>query len=177
MARKKTRETNEVFYKIIALVLSGIIVIWFISQFWGTKTPNTQTVASKTDTKTLTTFVDEAAAYVELEGENAYDAFRVEEGEWWEGDSYIFVYDLAGNTIVLPPQQELEGTNRYWEKDANGVYFIKELTDGLQNNDTVWVKYEYPKPGSDDVTEKLSYAKKVKVGDKDILVGSGMYLE
>jgi methyl-accepting chemotaxis protein len=35
---------------------------------------------------------------------------------------YFFIYDYEGNTISLPPDRDVEGTNRWDLKDAQGTY-------------------------------------------------------
>ena len=38
----------------------------------------------------------------------------------YSSDGYFFVYDFEGNTILLPVRTELEGKNRWNDKDAKG---------------------------------------------------------
>lgn len=137
------------------------------------------TVAPKpTPTKEqLVTFVKDAVALVKEQGEKAYPLFRQQGGRWWQENSYIFVYDLNGKTLVLPPQTQIEGTNRWNTKDENGLYYVREMINQLKKASSGWITYVYPKPGETTASPKTSYFEKVKVGSKYILVGSGMYLK
>jgi len=40
-----------------------------------------------------------------------------------------------------------------------------------------WIKYLWPKPGSDEPLEKQTYVKRVKHGSETFIVGCGAYLE
>ncbi len=42
-------------------------------------------------------------------------------------DGYFFVYDFEGNTILLPTRAELEGKNRWNDKDAKGKLLIQDI--------------------------------------------------
>lgn len=181
-AKKKTKKIpSELVYGIIGAFIFLLLFVFFSSNKNFVATQNQGSVetkvASKTDTKTLTDFVDSAASLIQKEGEASFKMLETKGSPWWEGDSYIFVYDMDGNTLVLPPQKDLEGTNRLYAKDSNGVYFVKEMVDALQTKNSGWIMYEYPKPGTTEPSEKLSYFKKVKMGDKTVLIGSGIYLQ
>lgn len=127
--------------------------------------------------KKLMTFVDNAANLISQNGEKAYLEFRKPNTAWWNGDSYVFVYDLSGKTLVLPPTPNIEGINRMNVKDAAGNYYVKDMINVLKNKDFGWISYVYPKPGESSPSAKLSYFKKVNVNGKPVLVGSGIYLE
>lgn len=125
----------------------------------------------------LTTFINDASALVANQGEKAFIEFRKKDGKWWSGDSYIFVYDMNGKTLVLPPQPYLEGSNRLSIKDANGIYFVKEMANQLKDRDFGWLQYSYPKPGESIPLPLLANFKKVNLNGKMVLVGSGIYLK
>jgi methyl-accepting chemotaxis protein len=121
--------------------------------------------------------VDEAASYLEKNGEKkAFEEFR-KEGKWRKGNTYLFVYDMQGVTKLLPPQANLEGTNRLNARDTKGKYFVKEMIEYLKTHTSGWLGYYYIKPGNDTQYLKLSYFKKVRVSGKEMLIGSGVYLE
>ena len=39
-------------------------------------------------------------------------------------DGYFFVYDFQGNTLLLPTRPEVEGKNRWQDKDTKGTFLI-----------------------------------------------------
>ena len=125
----------------------------------------------------LVSFVDNAAQQVSQQGPTIFPAFRDKTGSWIKGDSYIFVYDMSGNTLVLPPQPELEGTNRMTTADPQGELFVKTMVNILSTKSYGWNSYLYIKPGSTTPSDKLSYFKKVTFGGNSYIVGSGIYLK
>lgn len=132
--------------------------------------------SSQTDEKTkLVAFVNKAVTLVSNQGPKAFTEFRKQNTQWWTGESYIFVYDMNGKTLVLPAQQNLEGTNRMGTKDADGVYFVKEMLNTLKNSSSGWLTYSYPKPGESNPSPKVSFFRKATFGNQVFLVGSGIY--
>ncbi len=180
MAKKKTKKIRiynnikDVWYVVLAVValLFAIVVFkYFINNQDKNAVPEAQTVQAKE----LIKFVDSAANLVEEKGEEAFLDFK--NGAWNMGEKYIFVYDINGNTKVLPPQPELEGTNRLDVSDPNGVFFVKDMINQAYNKSSGWVNYMYEKPGTKNLAEKLSYFKKVLIGGNYYIVGSGIYLD
>lgn len=167
---------NQMIVGLIAFLgLAGMVVVSASKQNVALQTQ--AQIAQEEQKAVLVSFVDRAANLVSLEGVKAYPEFRKKGNQWWTGDSYLFVYDLNGKTLVLPTQPDLEGTNRMNVKDANGVYFVKDMVNTLKNTDFGWISYSYPKPGETTPSLKLSYFRKVSVGKQTVLVGSGMYLK
>jgi methyl-accepting chemotaxis protein len=165
------KTTNSPFTKtaIIAIVafLLGSLT-WYIGKPQKTEVAQNQV-------QNLVGFVNSAATLVETKGEGAFTDFRQKDSEWWKGDQYIFVYDMNANTLVLPPSPEVEGTNRWTTQDSNGVFYVREMIQQLQNKNYTWVMYSYPKPGEKAVSSKVAYVKKVTLGNETVLIGSGVY--
>ena len=162
--------TNNKFvlwFLVVALIFVGAIAaIKFYSSCSGTG-----------EVARLMSFVGNAKDLISQKGEGAFVDFRDANGDWINGENYIFIYDMDGNTVVLPPQSELEGTNRLATQDPEGKFFVREMTDILKLSDSGWLDYKYMKPGKTESSAKLSYFKKVKVGEKEYFVGSGIYLD
>lgn len=156
--------------------------LFFVAQYKSTPaslscTYNPPRLSTQDNLAKLTSFVDKAAEYAKTQGEKSYTDFRIQGSNWWSSDSYVFVYDLNGKTLVLPPQQNIEGTNRINIKDDNGTYYIREMVNWLKTHNSGWVQYVYPKPGATVSSPKLSYFKKVIVGGKTVIIGSGVYIK
>lgn len=167
---------NQMIVGLVAFLgLAGMIILSASKQNTALQT-QAQT-AQEMQKSALVSFVNKGANLIASKGTKAYPEFRKKGSQWWTGDSYLFVYDLNGKTLVLPPQQNLEGTNRMNVADSNGVYFVKEMVNTLKNADSGWISYSYPKPGETTPSPKLSYFQKVSVGKQTVLVGSGIYLK
>jgi cytochrome c len=121
--------------------------------------------------------VNKAAALVERDGEKAFAEFRKKGSEWYQGEIYIFADGFDGINLCHPEKPDLEGKNLLETKDAMGKLFVREMIELLKTRDSAWVEYWWPKPGESKPSHKASYVRKVKLGDKPILVGSGLYIQ
>lgn len=160
--------------KIVLFVVVAIVIVIGCFFFWrsgGIFNKQGSQVSS------LTSFVDAAAEHLTADGDKALADFRDPTGAWIKGNNYIFVYDMAGNTVVLPPQADLEGTNRMETADPNGERYVQTMVKILQVKPYGWNVYQYAKPGDQDVSTKLSYFKRVEGWNKTYVIGSGIYLD
>ena len=121
--------------------------------------------------------VDEAARLVGQKGKEAFPILRDKAGRFRYMDVYVFVTDQKGIELVNPVSPELEGTDLIDFKDANGKLVIREMIEMLRDKDSGWMEYMWPKPGTTTPSKKVSYIRKVKVGDRTLYVGAGVYLE
>ena len=125
----------------------------------------------------LISFVQAAADLVEKEGEAAFPKFRDPEGEWFEGDSYVFVWGLDGTRHVFPPDTAGEGQNMRNLKDINdkpiGQWFIARASS---DNGEGWIHYQWPRPGEIFPVWKSTYVQRaISPAGNAYLVGSGRY--
>ncbi len=121
----------------------------------------------------LVAFVEQAYEFTAANGkEAAIEAFNDPDGEFVRGDLYIFAYDYAGTTLVLPHEPEKIGESRLDLRDANGVLFIREMISATKNA-SGFVRYHYPNPEAGFAVEpKLSYVMRV---DDTWWIGAGIY--
>jgi len=125
----------------------------------------------------LISFVKEAAALIEDEGEAAFPKFRDSEGKWFDGDSYVFVWGLDGKRHVFPPDTTGEGQYMRDLKDINdkpiGQWFIARASSA---NGEGWVHYQWPRPGEIFPVWKSTYVQRaISPAGNAYLVGSGRY--
>ena len=76
-------------------------------------------------TRRIVSMVEEAAALIERQGEEAFPLFRKKGSKWFQGDMYLFIYDLSGKNVVHPVQPEFEGKNLIDLQDINGKPVIR----------------------------------------------------
>ncbi len=50
------------------------------------------------------------------------------------------------------------------------------MIEMLKDADSAWLQYMWPKPGASLPSRKLVYARKVKVGDEFLIVGSEFFV-
>ncbi len=139
---------------------------WYIGA--GTYEPYEVTEAQVID------FVERAAEYVKVSGkQKAFEVFSDPQGEFRDGELYIFAEDFQGNELASGGQPELVGQNILDVQDANGVYLVKELIATARDKGRGWVSYVWENPETGEQQAKRAYV--IKVGD-DWYVGSGMYV-
>jgi hypothetical protein len=125
----------------------------------------------------LISFVRAAADLIEKEGEAAFPKLRDPGGEWFKGDSYVFVWGLDGIRYVFPPDTDGEGQNMRDLKDVNdkpiGQWFIARASS---TNGEGWIHYQWPRPGEIFPVWKSTYVQRTISPDGNAyLVGSGRY--
>ena len=120
--------------------------------------------------------VKDAVAEIEKNGDAAFPLFRDPTGRFIAKDAYIFVTDPKGINLVNPPFPNMEGTSLLDVKDTQGKPLVREMLKVVETRGSGWVDYMWPKPGDSVSTQKSTYVSKVKLGDKWVLVGCGVYL-
>jgi signal transduction histidine kinase len=120
--------------------------------------------------------VNQAAEEIDKKGAAAFRLFHDPAGPFLVKDVYIFVFDMKGIDLVNPAFPNLEGRNLLNLKDSRGKHIVHEMYGVVKTKGSGWVVYMWPKPGESVSTEKSAYVTKVKMGDKWVLVGCGVYL-
>jgi signal transduction histidine kinase len=149
------------------------LILYFVASLVTTQVfADTEHSASE-----LISFVREAANLIEKEGEAAFPKFRDPGGEWFEGDSYVFVWGLDGIRHVFPPDTTGEGENMRELKDINdkpiGQWFIARASSA---NGEGWIHYQWPRPGEIFPVWKSTYVRRaISPAGNTYLVGSGRY--
>jgi hypothetical protein len=131
--------------------------------------------------KTEKSFVEErvrlAAALLQAKGKDvAFQEFRNPASRFVFLDTYIFVLDTQGRTVVDPAYPTLKGRDLSGFKDAIGISTVQEVLGKLQHGEQAWVQYLWPRPGAALPSRKLMYVRKVRVGDEGFIVGSDFFL-
>ncbi|HEY8023189.1 MAG TPA: methyl-accepting chemotaxis protein [Burkholderiaceae bacterium] len=96
-------------------------------------------------------------------------------GMRYGGNEYFWVNDFRPIMLMHPIKPELNGTSVSQNKDANGKLLFIEMTDLAKNKGGGYVFYMWPKPGSEQPVQKVSYVK--GFAPWGWLVGSGVYLD
>jgi len=96
------------------------------------------------------------------------DAYRFEDDK----SGYFFVYQGTTN-VALPPAKDKQGKDLGDLKDANGVFFVREMLARAKAGGG-FVEYVFPKPGQGD-QPKLGYA--VMIPGTDLWIGTGVYID
>ncbi len=121
--------------------------------------------------------VQAAVKLVESKGEAAYDTLRDPNGEFIfaDGAGYVWIHDLQGIMLMHPIKPTLEGKALFGLKDSAGVYFFVAFNEIVEESGSGWVPYQWPKPGQEASSPKVSFVMSAMHSGKTYIVGSGMY--
>lgn len=145
---------------------------WLSSGAWLPEVPAVFNVESRL---ALVNLVDRAFAYAQENGkENALEAFNDANGDFVNGDYYVYALDFNGTVLANPILPERVGKNRSEEPDLYGALYVSDLIDAAKAG-TGLLYYTYPEPENNMIPAlKLSHVRAV---DDDWLLGSGIYVK
>jgi methyl-accepting chemotaxis protein len=153
------------------LVFCGLIYLFSFPAF-AADAPQSK------EAKEIVALVDKAAALIQSKGKTAFPEFKRKGSDWLKGDTYIFIADMNGTLLMHPANPELETKNILELKDVNGKAFMREFIETAKTKGSGWVDYVWPKPGDKSPSQKLSYIKRAKMPNGEmVLVGAGIYVK
>ncbi|WP_417805899.1 methyl-accepting chemotaxis protein [Thalassospira lucentensis] len=112
----------------------------------------------------------------EMTLEDAKDTFMAEAAKVrFDGETgYFLVFNPNGVTLMHAILQQLVGKDLSDMKDANGVYFVREQMKASQNPEGGYTNFQWPKPGSEEPVDKLSFSQTLPWGDT---ISTGIYID
>ena len=149
-----------------------IMMVFFVSLFASTcfgESMSPQLTKSK---------VQAAVKLLKSQGDAALAAIKDPNGEFRFGDGkgYVWIHNLEGLMVMHPIKPSLDGKGLFNLKDSVGHYYFVAFNEMVEENGAGWVPYEWPKPGEEAASPKVSYVMLVTVGDKNYVAGSGLYV-
>jgi signal transduction histidine kinase len=122
----------------------------------------------------ITDFVKKGSDYAKNNPKDVVLAqFNDINGEFVQGERYIFAYDINGTTLALPYQQDLIGKNRMSLVDSNGMELLKSMAY-VAGYGGGYLYYIYPNPAQNFIEQvKFTYIEPV---DETWFIGSGFYI-
>ncbi|MDO9539606.1 MAG: cache domain-containing protein [Methanocalculus sp.] len=125
-------------------------------------------------TPKLRAFVDDAKAYALKNGRDvAIAAFNNEEGDFIDGDLYIFAYEYDGTVLAWPYRPDMIGVNRLNATDPFGSHHIQTFMERAKSGGGM-VDYYSVNPFTNMTDLKISYLTDV---DGTWMLGCGQYIE
>lgn len=91
-------------------------------------------------------------------------------------DTFVFVLDRKGCTLVDPSFPTHAGRDLSQMQDAVGMYVIKEILAKLEKGEEAYVQYLWPKPGTNLPSRKVAYVRKVVLEGETLVVGADFFL-
>jgi hypothetical protein len=117
--------------------------------------------------------VEKAAAYLQANGpQKAFAAFDDKSNrEFHDGDIYVFVRTLEGDTIAHGAFPVMIGQTDFNTEDADGKRYNKELVELAKTAGSGWVHYRWPNPADNRIEHKSTFIQRVG----DYIVCAGFY--
>jgi methyl-accepting chemotaxis protein len=121
--------------------------------------------------------VNEACALLAKEGPAAFPKFSGKNSPFLYEGTYIWIHSLAESKMLMHPiKYKMVGTLLIGLKDPKGKRFFTVMNDLVREKGEGWVEYYWPKPGTTEITRKISFVKKCTMSDGvEVVVGSGLY--
>ncbi len=91
------------------------------------------------------------------------------------GNEYFWINDMQPRMVMHPIKPELEGKDLSENKDPTGKRLFVEFVNTVRQNGGGMVSYMWPKPGSSEPVEKISYVK--GFAPWGWVIGSGVYVD
>ena len=88
-------------------------------------------------------------------------------------NGYFFVHDLDGVVIMHPIKPKLNGTDAVRSSNQYLSFAFRGFLKKIRESGGGFVSYSWPKPGSSDLEEKISYVLKAK--HWPWVIGTGVY--
>lgn len=115
-----------------------------------------------TNSERAKSLVDKAIAHVKSVGtEQAYRDFNTPGSPFFDGELYIFAYDMQGNNLALGGNPEISGKNLIELKSADGKFLIKDLIEIIKTKGEGRYDYKWSHPGSKRIEDKTAFIKKI----------------
>jgi len=122
----------------------------------------------------LTSFVEDATVFAQQNGNNAaVESFNDREGDFIDGELYIFAYDMNGTTLAHPYQPGVVGKNRANLTDENGLAIHASCKD-LAARGGGYLYFTFVNP-SENYRKELKLVA-IRPVDETWYVGSGIYI-
>ena len=93
----------------------------------------------------------------------------------YSGSEYFWINDMQPSMVMHPVKPELDGKNLAANKDPTGKHLFVEFVNTVKASGSGFVLYMWPKPGSDQPVQKVSYVKGFEPWGW--IVGSGVYVD
>ena len=118
--------------------------------------------------------VDKALAHVKAVGpEKAYVDFNTPGNQFFDGELYIFAYDMQGKNLALGGNPKMTGRELIDMKSADGKPLIRDLIEIIKTKGSGWYDYKWANPETKKIQDKTSYI--VKIPGTEAFLGCGIY--
>jgi signal transduction histidine kinase len=125
----------------------------------------------------MVSIVDSAYQLLISQGDKAYSTLLDKSSIFFFRNTYVFVIDMQGKTVVDPVFPGISGRDLSNFQDLVGNNVVVTMIEKLKDSDNAFVLYIWPRPGETLPSKKIAYIRRVTVNGKKLIVGSTMYIE
>jgi methyl-accepting chemotaxis protein len=93
----------------------------------------------------------------------------------YETNNYFWVNDYQARMIMHPIKPALDGKDLSSFTDPNGKQIFTEMANIVKQSGEGFVPYHWPKPGSEEAVDKISFVKGFQPWQ--LMIGSGIYID
>ncbi len=124
----------------------------------------------------VVTLVEEACKLFRQRGKDCLGALSAPDSRFRFGDTYLWVYDLMENRILIHPHlSRVEDVNFLYLRDITGKLCFAEFNQVAVENGNGWVEYYWPRPGKIAPELKTTYVKLCRHNGRPYVLASGIY--
>ncbi|MBN2427977.1 MAG: methyl-accepting chemotaxis protein, partial [Deltaproteobacteria bacterium] len=169
--------------KKIFLVTGAIILVFMLSSAWLYTSYRNQVIDGRKqllvkEVDTAWSIIDHFSSKVDAGMEETEAQARAKEAIGnlrYDGTQYFWINDTTPKMIVHPFSPKLVGTDVSNTKDPNGTAIFVEMANVAGKSGAGFVPYQWSKPETNQVVDKLSY---VKIHPRwNWIVGTGLYMD
>ena len=127
------------------------------------------------DSEHVKKLATDGAALIAGEGiENACKMLRVQNGPYFHGEYYVFVFDFAGVWRCYPPHPEAEGQSIIDLGDpVDGRPLVRDMISLARERGEGWLDYHWTDPVNGKIEIKSTFVKRVP--GAELFAASGYY--
>ncbi|MDR3368218.1 methyl-accepting chemotaxis protein [Rhodoferax sp.] len=93
----------------------------------------------------------------------------------YDGNEYFWINDMQQHMVMHGASPELDGKDMSGMKDPNGLALFGAFVDTVRRDGKGFVRYQWPRPGTTQPVDKLSYVQGFEPWGW--VLGSGIYVE
>lgn len=165
-----SKRRKTIIYVAIAVIIFALVAGYY---YFESQQKSSQQMSDKEYAVFLT---NDAVNLMESKGEESFIEFRQKDSKWFHDDFYVFVWRIDGIRVVYPPDPSGEGEDMSDLKDINNKPIGQLFIDIAKSDEGEgWIEYQWPKPGEDAPSTKLTFIKRAEFNGQTYLVGSGYY--
>lgn len=158
---------------LLSVLLTGYIV-YILGNFNEIKTENLKVTTDLAHSLIMKYVEQERNGEIQIQ-EAKQSAIESVRAMRYREDDYLWINDMTPKMIMHPMDPNLDGRDLSDYMDKNGKRLFAKMVEVVEDEGDGVVSYMWPKPGSDEPSEKLSYVR--RVSHWDWIVGTGLYVD